>query len=118
MKTKPDKEFELLSEIATAFAESLNLEQTLKSMLKSLDTHLKLRRGMITLLDPDAETINIRVAHGLSAKSMSQVTYRIGEGVTGTVVQSGEQIVVPDISKDPRFLHRKRQKDRLLLCPR
>ncbi len=110
MKTKPDKEFELLSEIATAFAESLDLEQTLKSMLKSLDTHLKLRRGTITLLDPEAETINIRVAHGLSAKSMSRVSYRIGEGVTGAVVQSGEQIVVPDISKDPRFLHRTRER--------
>ena len=39
---------------------------------------------------------------------MSKGTYQIGEGVTGTVVQSGEQIIVPDISKDPRFLHRTR----------
>ena len=108
MKAKPNKEFALLSDIATAFAESLDLEQTLRSMLKLLDTHLKLRRGTITLLDPDAETINIRVAHGLSEKSVSKGTYQIGEGVTGIVVQSGEQIIVPDISKDPRFLHRTR----------
>jgi Nif-specific regulatory protein len=108
VKAGPSKEFALLSDIATAFAESLDLERTLRSMLKSLDTHLKLRRGTITLLDPDAETINIKVAHGLSDKSMSKVTYRIGEGITGTVVQSGEQIIVPDISKDPRFLHRTR----------
>lgn len=106
MKNKPNKEFTLLSDIATAFAVSLDLEQTLKSMLKLLDTHLKLRRGTITLVDPQSETINIRVAHGLSEKSMSRGTYKIGEGVTGTVVQSGKQIVVPDISKDKRFLHR------------
>ena len=43
MKAKPNKEFALLSDIATAFAESLDLEQTLRSMLKLLDTHLKLR---------------------------------------------------------------------------
>ncbi|MFA5423919.1 MAG: sigma 54-interacting transcriptional regulator [Phycisphaerae bacterium] len=106
MKVKQNKEFELLSDIATAFAVSLDLEQTLKTMLKLLDTHLKLRRGTITLLDQDSETINIRVAHGLSEKSMSRGSYKIGEGITGTVVQSGRQIVVPDISKDKRFLHR------------
>ena len=30
----------------------------------------------------------------------------MGEGITGRVVQTGEAIVVPDIEKDPRFLHR------------
>ncbi|MHC4118631.1 MAG: sigma 54-interacting transcriptional regulator [Planctomycetota bacterium] len=104
MKAKLAREAELLGDISKAFAESLDLEQTLASILKSLDTHLKLRRGTIALLDPDTETINVRVAHGLSKRSASQVTYSIGEGITGLVVQSGKEIVVPDISKDPRFL--------------
>ena len=104
MKTKLAKETQLLSDVAKAFAESLDLEATLKRMLESLDTHLKLRRGTIALLDPDKETINVEVAHGLSKKSAKMGTYRIGEGVTGLVVQSGKEIVVPDISKDPRFL--------------
>ncbi|MHC4207170.1 MAG: GAF domain-containing protein, partial [Planctomycetota bacterium] len=106
MKARLAKEVELLSDISKSFAESLDLEETLKSILKSLDTHLKLRRGMITLLDSDTETINIRIAHGLSKKSRSQASYKVGEGVTGLVVQSGKEIIVPDISKDPRFLHK------------
>jgi len=99
-------EVELLGEIARAFAESLDLEATLKSILKSLDTHLKLQRGTITLLNPDTETIEVKVAHGLSEKSQTRARYKVGEGITGRVVQTGEQIVVPDIDKDPRFLHR------------
>jgi Nif-specific regulatory protein len=96
----------LLGDMARAFAETLDLELTMKAILKSLDTHVKLQKGTITLLDPDTETINIKVAHGLSEKSKQLGSYKIGEGVTGTVVQTGKEIVVPDISKDPRFLHR------------
>jgi len=44
MKAKVAKEVLLLSDIAKAFAESLDLEETLRSILRSLDTHLKLRR--------------------------------------------------------------------------
>ena len=106
MKARLAKEVELLSDISKALAESLDLEETLMSILKSFDTHLKLRRGTITLLDPDTETINVRLAHGLSKKSQSMASYKVGEGITGLVVQSGKEIIVPDISKDPRFLHK------------
>jgi Nif-specific regulatory protein len=108
MKANLVKEAELLGDISKAFAESLDLEETLASILRSLDTHLKLRRGTIALLDPETETINTRVAHGLSKKSKTLASYKIGEGITGLVVQSGKEIVVPDISKDPRFLHKTR----------
>jgi Nif-specific regulatory protein len=113
MKTKTATEVRLLSDISEAFAESLDLEETLKSMLKSLDIYLKLRRGTITLLDPDTERINIKVAHGLSKKSESLGSYQIGEGITGLVVQSGKEIIVPDISKDPRFVHKTKSRQRL-----
>ena len=106
MKVKVEKEVALLSEMARVFSESLELETTLESVLKLLDTHLKMRRGTITLLDPETETINIKVAHGLSEESKKLGIYKIGEGITGIVVQTGKEVVVPDISKDPRFLDR------------
>ena len=110
MKAKSAREVEMLGDIARSLAESLDLEATLKSILKSLDTYLKLRRGTIMLLDPDSETINIRVAHGLSEKSKKLGSYKVGEGITGKVVQTGKEIVVPDISKDPRFLYKTRSR--------
>jgi Nif-specific regulatory protein len=113
MKAKLAREVQLLSDISKAFAESLDLEETLKSMLRLLDIHLELRRGTITLLDPESEMITIRVAHGLSEKSKKLGSYRVGEGITGLVVQSGREIVVPDISKDPRFLHKTRARKQM-----
>jgi Nif-specific regulatory protein len=106
MKTNPAKEVQLLSDIAKGLAESLDLHQTLRSILQSLDTYLKLQRGTITLLNPDTETVNIEIAHGLSEKSKKMGIYKMGEGITGTVVQTGKEIIVPDISKDSRFLHK------------
>ena len=105
-KAKFAAEVELLSDVARAFAESLDLEATLKSILKSLDTHLKLQRGTITLLNLETEKIEAKVAHGLSEQSRTRASYKVGEGVTGRVVQTGEEIIVPDISKDPRFVHK------------
>ncbi|MCE5187131.1 MAG: sigma 54-interacting transcriptional regulator [Planctomycetaceae bacterium] len=96
-------EVELLADVAKVFAESPNLEATLQSILRAIETHVKLERGTITLFDPESETISIRAAHGLNDASR-KVTCKIGEGVTGLVVQTGKEIVVPDISKDARFL--------------
>jgi Nif-specific regulatory protein len=108
MSSYSTKEVQLLSDAARGLAESLDLKQTLYSILKSLDTHLELQRGTITLLNPDTETINIEIAHGLSEESKKMGIYKMGEGITGTVVKSGKELVVPDISKDPRFVHKTR----------
>ena len=35
-----------------------------------------------------------------------RVRYRLGEGITGQVVQSGKPIVVPRVSREPAFLNR------------
>jgi hypothetical protein len=42
MTAKPAREVELLSDISRDFSESLDLEETLKSILKSFDTHFSI----------------------------------------------------------------------------
>lgn len=111
MAKKLAKEVELLADVAKAFAESLNLEATLESILRALEVHVHLERGAITLLDAEREMIPIKVAPGLSEAS-KQVTYKVGEGITGLVVQTGKEVVVPDIGKDPRFLAKTGQRSR------
>ena len=97
-------ELNLLSEIASALSESLELKKTLEQILSVLDTHMNLQMGTITLLDQDSETIKIVVAHGISEEAKRMGEYRVGEGITGTVFKTGEPVIVPDISKDSRFL--------------
>jgi Nif-specific regulatory protein len=75
-------------------------------LLSALAEHMHLRRGTITLLNRDTGEILIEAAHGLSAQQRKKGRYRLGEGVTGKVVQSGKPMVVRDIAEDERFLGR------------
>ena len=42
-----------------------------------------------------------------------RVRYRVGEGITGEVVQTGKPIVVPRVSREPSFLHRAAERPEL-----
>ena len=67
-------------------------------------------RGTLTLLDLETKQLYIEFAHGLTPEERSRGIYRIGEGITGKVVESGEPIIVPDIGKEPLFLNRTRSR--------
>ncbi len=101
-----EKQMDLLFEVARSLTSSLDLKTTLESILGLLSKLMKLQRGTITLVDPRTETLSIEMAHGLSEKARKRGTYRIGEGITGKVVATGKTEIVPDVSKDPRFLDR------------
>jgi Nif-specific regulatory protein len=63
-------------------------------------------RGTITLLDPVRNEIRIEVAHGITRSAIERVRYKLGEGVTGQVIETGKAVAIPRISEEPRFLDR------------
>jgi Nif-specific regulatory protein len=105
-ETYKEKQIALLYEVTRALTSSLDLKESLESILELLRQLMKMNRGTITLLDPATETLTIEVAHGMSTESKQKGRYRIGEGITGKVVASGEAEIVPLVHQDPRFLDR------------
>jgi Nif-specific regulatory protein len=101
-----DVKVQVLVEIGEALASSLDLEKSLNSILKILSDSLEMKRGTITLVDPVTNELRIEVAQGLTRKEKERGKYKIGEGVTGKVVESGEPMVVPDIEAEPLFLNK------------
>ncbi|MFA4906463.1 MAG: sigma 54-interacting transcriptional regulator, partial [Candidatus Margulisiibacteriota bacterium] len=67
---------------------------------------LEMKRGTITLVDPLTNELRIEVAHGLTRTEKERGHYKIGEGITGKVVETGQPMVVPDIEAEPMFLDR------------
>ena len=100
------KYFELLNEVIKALTSTIDLEETLKQILISFHHFLGLNRGTITLLDQETQIASIAAAVGLSTKEKARGIYRIGEGITGYVLQTSEPVIIPLISKDPRFLNK------------
>jgi Nif-specific regulatory protein len=100
------EELPLLYEISRSLARSIDLREVVGPVLKAIAQRMGMLRGTLTLLDRNTKEIFIEEAYGLSPRQQSRGRYRLGEGVTGEVFQTGEPAIVPRISRDPRFLDR------------
>lgn len=100
------KELSLLFEISQILSRSMDLSEVLEPVLRSMAERLEMLRGTITLLNRETGEIYIEEAYGLSERQRERGKYRIGEGITGKVIETGEPAVVKDISEEPLFLNR------------
>jgi len=93
-----------LLEVSQALSGTLNLKASLHRVLEILARHHGAERGIVSVLQQDG-AVRVEAADGIG-DAPHPVTYRVGEGITGRVVQSGKAIVVPRVSREPAFLHR------------
>jgi len=103
-------ELTTLNEISSALNSSLDLEVTLRTILQVLHKHLGMERGTITLIDPDGAGVRIKATYGMDLEEEKRGSYKIGEGITGRVVEAGEPIIVPNVGSEPLFLNRTRSR--------
>src|SRR4030042_1700280 len=103
-------ELYLLFEITETLGTLGPLPRSLQRILQIRAQRMGMRRGTITILNPMTSELQIEVAHGLTAEARKRGRYKLGEGITGKVVESGEPMVVPRISKEPLFLNRTRSR--------
>ena len=96
----------LLYEISKALNEHLELRNSLYKVLDILSSSLDMVRGTVSILNPLRNEISIEVAHSLSKSARERVKYKLGEGITGRVIQTGKPVAIPKISEEPLFLNR------------
>lgn len=97
-------EISVLNHISVALVKERDVHKLLKCVLDILYTEMDLLHGAITLRQED--TLFIEASRGMSNEEKARGKYRLGEGITGKVAQSGLPVVVPDISVEPNFLDR------------
>ena len=100
------RELETLYKISRVLAAGTHRKQALAEVVGILEGELGLNRGTVTLLAPDGNEIRIEVAHSFPEERRRAVRYRMGEGVTGKVMQNGKAMIVPKVSEEPLFLNR------------
>jgi len=100
------EEITLLYEISKVLNEHLDLRKSLYKVLEILSSSMNMVRGTVTILNPLKNEINIEVAHGISKNAMLKVKYKLGEGITGRVIETGKGVAIPKISDEPLFLDR------------
>ena len=100
------KELQLLFEISQILDRSLDLREAVGPVIDVIAEQMGMVRGTIALVNRQTGEISIDAAHGLSESQKERGRYRVGEGVTGKVIQTGRPMVVPRVSQDPLFLNR------------
>jgi len=99
------KELHLLFEISQALEKSLDINGVLDPLLEVMAKYMGMDRGTLVMLNRSTGKISIELAYGLSKSQKIKGKYRIGEGVTGKVFESGRPMIIPKISEEPEFLN-------------
>ena len=103
LRPKPN-EIACLYKMTNAIHSTFELRKSLYKVLDILAEHLGMNRGSITLLDPETSEIHIEVAHGISSAAKTKGRYKLGEGITGRVIESGRPLAIPRLTDEPLFL--------------
>jgi len=102
------KELSLLFEISQSLDQSMDLRDVVGLVLKALHTHMGMSRGTLYLLNRETGQIWTEAAYGLSKTQLERGLYQAGEGITGTVIETGRPVAIPRVSEEPTFLDRTR----------
>lgn len=100
------KDLEFVTEIAQILERSLDVREIVNPIMDAMTRHLGMKHATITLLNRKTNDILIDAAHGLTPQQARRGRYKLGEGVTGQVIESGEPIKVERTGESPLFLNR------------
>ncbi len=98
------REARSLQDVGIALSASLDLDDLLEKILDNLQRVISYDSAMIYLLSPQGTIIHDIVSRGVPEDMRDRLPLKIGQGITGHVVQSGEGIIVPDVSKNPDYI--------------
>jgi nitrate/nitrite-specific signal transduction histidine kinase len=98
------RELAALNAIASVVSRSLDLDEVLDDALDKTLEVTGIEAGGLYLFDEDDSLLKIAAHRGLDALFVAEIdNLEEGEGFSGRVVQTGEPLIVEDLSADPRL---------------
>jgi diguanylate cyclase (GGDEF)-like protein len=114
-------EQQLLFDIAQTVGSTLDLATVLRAICDRASKALGYEEVAILLSDEATGSLVVRATHGFpTPEAVEGMTLDPGEGISGIVARTGQWLLIPDTSKDTRYLHYKGKHLRdgsFLCCP-
>jgi sigma-B regulation protein RsbU (phosphoserine phosphatase) len=116
----------LLLEITRKISRSLNLEEVLAQVMDTLDSLLPYHAAGIYIIRRDPHlseggtaslVFHAEAVRGYDIEELMELRLKLGEGLIGWVAQTGEAIVVPDVSADKRYVNARRETRSEVVAP-
>ncbi|GAB1258397.1 sigma-54-dependent Fis family transcriptional regulator [Aurantivibrio plasticivorans] len=79
-------------------------ETMILGTLRLMSEMLGLNRGRVVLPESDGATLRIQYSYGLTQAEQKRGVYRLGEGITGQVMQTGREAVVQNVDEEAQFV--------------
>jgi Nif-specific regulatory protein len=98
-------ELTAIYEICRILGGTLDIHRSYRAALNVLSAHLELHRLMVVSLDDDGQ-LSTMSSVGLTSEHAGRGHWKPGEGIIGTVFNTGMAVVVPDVRDAPEFLDR------------
>ena len=92
-----------LLDACTLLNATLNLDKLLDLIMRIAKEVMYAEASSLMLLDEEKQELKFEVAHGEKGEQVKVIRLKMGEGIAGWVAQTGETLLIPDVSKDPRF---------------
>lgn len=90
-----------LEEISMLVSSDFDLPQILQQLTEKVAGQLKVSVCSIYLLEGDE--LVLAATHGFAPSFIGKIRIRVGEGITGTVAKTHDQISITRASQDPRY---------------
>lgn len=91
------------NEIGKALTSSLDLREILKIVMVKVSELMHPKNWSLLLLDEGTNELRFEIIVGPGSEKLKDFRLKVGEGVAGWVAKEGVPLLVPDVSKDPRF---------------
>ncbi|WP_457600980.1 sigma-54 interaction domain-containing protein [Hydrogenivirga sp.] len=112
-KSLETKELTIVNEVAKVLSRTLDFEEAIKNILKTLYSFWDVGLSFVAVFNPEIKALQIVKAFGFSEEEIKRGIFKKGEGITGKVFKSGIPVVLTDLPSNPAFLNKTRVRDKL-----
>jgi Nif-specific regulatory protein len=81
-------------------------DQLLELVVATAARMLDARASSLLLVDPHSRKLHFKVATGEKGADVKRFQVDMGEGIAGHVASTGQPLLIPDVSRDPRWQSR------------
>jgi GAF domain-containing protein len=106
-------EVAVLHELGKALTSTLQLDQVLRTIMQKIDEFLQPDTWSLLLVDEAKRELYFEIAIGNGASALKDVRIKMGQGIAGWVAESGQAVIVPDVSQDTRFFSQVDEKTKM-----
>jgi len=94
-----------LMKVSEEFSSTLDLDTVLQRVGGRLKEHVGFDTFGILLLDPLGQELHIRYGEGYPPGVIENWRFGLGQGLVGTAAQTGEPVLVSDVTRDLRYIN-------------